>query len=87
MKRSNIALAGMLLLLAGCAHSLPLPTEPAPYGFLGGFWHGLIIFFSFVGSLFNDDIAIYAINNNGGWYDFGFYLGIITMAGSARASK
>lgn len=39
-------------------------------------WHGLIIVFSFFGSIFSDDIAIYAIYNNGGWYDFGFVLGV-----------
>ena len=46
-----------------------------PYGFWGGLWHGLIAFFAWIGSLFSDDIAIYAVNNNGGWYDFGFVLG------------
>ena len=32
----------------------------------------MIIWFSFIGSLFDSDIAIYATNNNGGWYNFGF---------------
>ncbi|WP_101690703.1 hypothetical protein [Dysgonomonas massiliensis] len=45
------------------------------YGFWGGLWHGVIAPFSFIGSLFSDDIAIYAVNNNGGFYDFGFVLG------------
>lgn len=46
------------------------------YGFLDGLWHGLILYFSFFCSLFSDDIAIYAVNNNGEWYDFGFVLGV-----------
>jgi len=46
------------------------------YGFWGEVWHGLIVSFSFIGSLFSDDIAIYAVNNTGGWYDFGFVLGL-----------
>lgn len=45
-------------------------------GFWSGLWHGLITPFSFIGSLFSDDIAVYAVNNTGGWYDFGFLLGV-----------
>lgn len=45
-------------------------------GFWWGLWHGLIAPFAFVGSLFEPDIAVYDICNNGGWYDFGFCLGI-----------
>jgi hypothetical protein len=47
------------------------PTEHT-YGFWSGTWHGMIMVFSFIGSLFSDDIAIYAVNNNGAWYDFGY---------------
>jgi hypothetical protein len=28
-----------------------------------------------------DDVAIYAVNNSGGWYDFGFLLGIGGFSG------
>lgn len=45
------------------------------YGFLYGLLHGFITPVSFVTSLFRDDVAIYAVNNTGGWYDFGFLLG------------
>ena len=42
----------------------------------------------FIGSLFFDDIAMYAINNNGGWYDFGFVLGAgILTRGSSKSTK
>lgn len=51
-----------------------LQGEPA--GFWYGLWHGWIIGISFIFSLFNDDIAIYAINNNGNWYNLGFVLGL-----------
>jgi hypothetical protein len=27
-------------------------------------------------SVFFEDIAMYAVNNTGGWYDFGFVLGV-----------
>ncbi len=58
------------------------------YGFFGGLWHGIIVPASFVGSLFFDDIAIYAYNNTGGWYDFGFVIGISSLGGGgAKAHK
>jgi len=39
-------------------------------------WHGIVIPLTWIGSLFSENIAIYAINNNGGWYDFGFVFGV-----------
>jgi hypothetical protein len=40
-----------------------------------------------VASLFLDDVALYAINNNGSWYDFGFVLGAgILFGGGGKAS-
>lgn len=66
-----------ILLLTGCADSLDIESCRTPhiYGFWSGLWHGFIAPFSFFGRLFDDNIAIYAINNNGRWYDFGFVLG------------
>jgi hypothetical protein len=45
------------------------------YGFLSGLIHGFITPVSFIASLFKADVAIYAVNNSGGWYDLGFLLG------------
>jgi hypothetical protein len=45
------------------------------YGFLGGLWHGFIAPFDLFGMLFWDDISVFAQNNNGAWYAFGFLLG------------
>jgi hypothetical protein len=49
------------------------------YGFWGGTWHGMIMFPSFIGSLIWDDIAIYAVHNNGAWYNFGYVGGFFIM--------
>jgi hypothetical protein len=38
---------------------------------------------SWIISLFNDTTTIYAIYNNGGWYDFGFVLGCGVLVGSS----
>ena len=58
------------------------------YGFFGGLWHGIIAPVSFVGSLFSDNIAVWAINNNGGWYSFGFLIGVGSLGfGGSKASR
>ena len=70
-----------LLLISGCATSISLEctAQIEPVGFWYGLWHGFIIIFALVGSLFSADIAIYAICNNGAWYDIGFVLGFIVF--------
>ena len=79
----------MVLLITSCADVSPnvqdCVTSDA-YGFWGGLWHGIIVIFSFIGSLFSDDIAIYAYNNNGGWYDFGFVLGAIIIVKGTKVT-
>jgi len=66
------------LILAGCADSVSFTTAAflEPVGFLYGLWHGMILPFAWIVSLFDDYTAIYAIYNNGGWYDFGYMLGL-----------
>lgn len=67
------------LLFTGCADVSPQVETcitSSPYGFWSGLWHGIILPLSWIGSLFSDSIAIYAYDNNGGWYDFGFVLGV-----------
>ncbi len=57
------------------------------YGFFGGLWHGIIAPVSFIGSLFTDHIAVWAVNNNGGWYTFGFLIGVGSLGfGGSKAS-
>lgn len=78
-----------VLLLSGCADTMTFEQAKTAeaVGFWHGFWHGLIISISWVVSLFSDDVAIYAIYNNGGWYDFGFMLGIGTCCGGLFSSN
>lgn len=75
-----------VLLLTSCADSVQLSLPGEPSGFWAGLWHGLILPISFIGSLFSDNIAIYAINNSGGWYDFGFYWGTAMTIGGGSSS-
>lgn len=76
----------MLAVLAGCA---PGPNElvnsRAPTGNVAGFWmglwNGLIAPITFIISLFTKNVQMYEVHNNGGWYNFGFLLGMIVILG------
>lgn len=86
----TIILLLVVVILASCADvsNIENCVTSEPYGFFGGLWHGFIAPLSFFGSLVFDGIALYAVNNNGGWYDFGFVLGAgIIFGGSGKASK
>jgi hypothetical protein len=74
-----------LVLLAGCARQTAEVVSHAPDtpGFLLGFWHGSIFPWDWIGSLFDPRIAVYAVPNNGGWYDFGYFLGITLLGGGS----
>ena len=79
------------VMLSSCADTQPhiqQCLEGHTYGFWAGLWHGMIAPFSWIGSLFSDDIAVWAVNNNGGWYTTGFIIGIGALSGGAsKASK
>lgn len=77
--------AAFLLFLSGCAVQTVEPVLNPP-GFLWGLLHGFILFFSFIASLFTD-FEIYAFPNNGGWYDFGFLLGVMFFFGGGGAGS
>jgi hypothetical protein len=83
-----ILFATFIIFMTGCADvtNIEKCVTVEPYGFWSGLWHGLIAFFSFFGSLFSDEIAVYAVNNNGGWYDFGFVLGSGILGFGASSS-
>ncbi|MBI1227956.1 MAG: hypothetical protein GC192_22180 [Bacteroidetes bacterium] len=70
-------LAVVIFTLASCANVEPVQEclKGDQYGFFFGLLHGFITPISFIASLFDNNVAIYAVNNTGGWYDFGFLLG------------
>jgi hypothetical protein len=49
---------------------------PGVAGFWLGLWHGLISPITFIVSLFNDQVNLYEVHNDGNWYNFGFMIGI-----------
>ncbi|MPV36050.1 hypothetical protein [Georgenia subflava] len=84
------ALLAVALVLAACAAGPNAAAGPDQAGFWSGLWHGLITPVTFIVSLFDDDVSVYEVVNNGNWYDFGFMLGVSTIfsgtAGSARSA-
>jgi len=83
MKRV-VPLAAALALTACAASQQADAVAPAAPGFLLGLWHGFIFPVAWIVSLFVDRIAIYAVPNNGGWYDFGYFLGIVVFGVGAK---
>jgi lysophospholipid acyltransferase (LPLAT)-like uncharacterized protein len=80
----------VLFLFSSCAEAQHVEACKTghTYGFIGGLWHGIIAPFSFFCSLFMDNVAVWAVNNNGGWYTFGFLIGIGGLGfGGSKASR
>jgi hypothetical protein len=95
MKKTILTTAifiAIILIVTSCLPGEnPVQDVPSDYGstagFLKGLWHGIIAPVTFVISLFTENINMYEVHNNGGWYDFGFVIGAgIIFSGSGRAS-
>lgn len=84
-----LVLAVVLLLSSCAAGPNTVARSGDQAGFWLGLWHGLILFFTFVISLFTDNVNMYEVDNNGNWYDFGFFFGVLIALGGAgsRARK
>ena len=79
---------GLALILAACvAQQTNSVIRPEAPGFFLGVWHGFIFPVAFLVSIFTDQIAVYAVPNNGVWYDAGYFVGICFLGVGARSSK
>src|ERR1043165_2516541 len=86
MTRARALYAALALLaLSACARqTLGGAVAAGSPGFLHGLWDGFIFPFAWLVSLFVPEVAVYAVPNNGGWYDFGYFLGIVVFGVGAR---
>jgi hypothetical protein len=91
-----VTLGLVFVLLAGCAPGVNTLAHSADAkgvvsGFWRGLWNGVIAPVTFIISLFNPKVQMYEVHNNGGWYNFGFILGVMIIfgggAGGARAKR
>jgi len=74
---NGLVLILVLVFFASCSNkeNVDACLDGMTYGFWHGLWHGIIAPIDLVLMLFRDDITVYATNNNGAWYAFGFVLG------------
>lgn len=91
-KLKLVAIVSTAMLLTSCvAGPNPLEGTPGANGKVAGFWNGLwdgsIAPFTFVISLFNENVEVYNPNSSG-WYVWGFMTGIGGLStGGASASR
>jgi hypothetical protein len=88
MKRFVVLVVAVVLMLAftGCAPGPNTLTgspdqEGDVAGFWRGLWQGIITPITFIISLFSDRVDMYEVHNNGGWYNFGYLLGVMIIFG------
>ena len=72
-----------ILLLSSCTAGDPQFTQDNPAGFWYGLWHGIIAVITLIIHVFNANVGVYEIHNTGGWYDFGFLMGVICIWGGS----
>jgi hypothetical protein len=85
--RYAVLLAAALALAACAARQSTSAITPDGPGFLLGLWHGFIFPVAWLFSLFTDRVAVYAVPNNGGFYDFGYFLGIVVFGVGANGAR
>ena len=80
----RLAAAGCLALVALATACVPgdgaaTPADPA--GFWWGIWHGWVAPVALIWGFFEPGVRIYEVHNTGWWYDFGYYMAIISGFG------
>jgi hypothetical protein len=86
MKRLALLVPSLALTACAATQASDAVAPQAP-GFLLGLWHGFIFPVAWLVSLFSSQVAVYAVPNSGGWYDFGYFLGIVVFGVGARKSR
>ena len=89
MKRTRLLVVSVAILaLTACiAKQSSAAVVPNGPGFLEGVLHGFIFPVAWIVSLFTDKIAVYAVPNNGGMYNFGYFIGVVFLGVGARSSR
>jgi hypothetical protein len=88
--RRAAAIVGLVLLVALLSSCIPgdgRNSAEKPANFLMGIWHGWIAPISVIVGIFNKAVRVYEPNNTGWWYDFGFYMAIVSGFGGLSLSR
>lgn len=83
----GIIVTVILLTMTGCFPGDGTNTPDKPAGFFWGVWHGWMAPVSLIIGLFNKNIRVYEVANTGWWYDFGFYIAVISGFGGLSLSR
>ena len=77
----TIIVSVTMIVLAGCLPGGAQYTAQRPAGFFSGVWHGWLAPLSLIVGFFEPSVRVYERDNSGWWYDFGFYMAIISGFG------
>lgn len=93
MKKKNIVVLAVIILIvlssctAGPNDMMKVAdAEGNLAGFFSGLWHGFIMFFSFIVSLFNSDVSVYEVHNVGPLYNLGYLIGVSAFFGGSGSA-
>lgn len=78
---SSIVIIMALFIFTGCIPGDGAYTITKPAVFFSGIWHGWVAPISLIIGILNKNIRVYEAVNTGWWYDFGFYIAIISGFG------
>jgi hypothetical protein len=82
-----LGLLTMSMLMVACMPGDSSYSQAKPANFLSGIWHGWIAPISLILGIFSPNHRIYEVVNSGWWYDFGFYIAIISGFGGLSLSR
>ncbi len=82
-----LVLLSMSMLMVACMPGDGSYSQGKPASFLSGIWHGWIAPISIILGIFNPSHRVYEAINSGWWYDFGFYIAIISGFGGLSLSR
>jgi hypothetical protein len=83
---AGAAIVMLALALCGCTAGDPQFTPEEPANFWLGLWHGAISVITLIVGIFEPAVEVYERNNTGGWYDFGFLLGVTSVWGGGSSA-
>jgi hypothetical protein len=83
----SVILVLILLTMTACVPGGGNFHNGNPAGLFIGIWHGWIAPVSLIIGFFNPSVRIYEMNNTGFWYDFGFYIAIISGFGGVSLTR
>ena len=86
-KKMLLAVVVVAVLLGACAPGSENFAPDDRANFFHGVWHGWIAPLMLIVQIFSDDIRLYEPDNTGWWYDFGFYIAVISGFGSVALSR